>query len=152
MNDGTEMTTKEVDPKLVGIRGWLVLPAIGLVLGPIVGVVSLVVGFALYSDVAVAGWGGLFAAEMVVELGLLIFMIYAASRFFSKKRNAPMVIIALLVTGLAANGLLLLVELGVGAEDFAEETTRMLVRSIISAAIWIPYFRVSKRVKATFVN
>ena len=152
MTDQTEATAPAVDPRLVGIRGWLVLPAIGFVLGPIVGVVMLVVALGLYSDVAAAGHGGLYARELLVEVGLLAFLIYAATRFFGKKRNAPSTIIALLTASLVSSGLLLVIELSEGPKVFAIESGKQLVRSVISAAIWIPYFRVSKRVKATFVN
>lgn len=142
----------EVDPKLVGIGGWLILTAIGFVLGTIIGVVGLIIALSLFSDVADAGYGGLYALELLVDLGLLAFMIYVATRFFGKKSNAPSTIIALLIASVVTSGLLLLIELGAGAEVFAIESGKHLVQSIISAAIWIPYFRKSKRVKATFVN
>jgi hypothetical protein len=150
--ESTEGRATAVDPKLVGIGGWLILPAIGFVLGPIVGVVSLIAAFALFSDVANAGYGGIYTLELLVEVGLLIFLVYAATRFFGKKSNAPSTIIALLITTLVASGLLIMIELGAGAEQFAIESGKQLVRGIIGAAIWIPYFRVSKRVKTTFVK
>lgn len=95
MIEDTESATPDADAKLADIGGWLVLPAIGLVLDPVLWVVSLAVGGALFSTVAATGHGGLFAVEMFVEFGLLIFMIYAASRFFRKKRDAPTVRIVL---------------------------------------------------------
>lgn len=152
MTDQTEATAPAEDPQLVGIGGWLVLPAIGFVLGSIVGAVMLVVALGVYSDVAAAGYGGLYALELFVEVGLLAFLIYAATLFFGKKRNAPSTIIALLIASLASSGVLLVIELGAGAEEFAIESGKQLVRSVIGAAIWISYFRKSKRVKATFVN
>ena len=155
MNNQTEATERSVttvDPKLVGIGGWLVLPAIGFVLGPIIGVFSLGAAVGLFSDVANAGYGGLYSMELFVQVGLLVFLIYAATRFFRKKSDAPSTIIALLLVSLVASGLLLLIELGAGAEEFAIESGKQLVRDAIGAAIWIPYFRASKRVKATFVN
>jgi hypothetical protein len=152
LSEQTEATSTPVDPKLVGIGGWLILPAIGFVLGPILGVGVLIFAFTLYSDVQRAGYGGLYTLELVVQLGLLVFLVYAATRFFGKKRNAPSVIITLLLVSLGASILLLVAELGAGAEEFAAESGKQLVREVIGAAIWIPYFRVSKRVKATFVN
>jgi Protein of unknown function (DUF2569) len=141
-----------LDPSLAGIGGWLVLPAIGFVLGPIIGIVMLVVAVGLYGDVADAGLGGLYALELLVDVGLLAFLIYAATRFFGKMRNAPPTIIALLIAGLVSSGVLIIIELSAGAEPFAIESGKQLVRSIIAAGIWIPYFKVSKRVKATFVH
>lgn len=141
-----------VDSSLVGIEGWLVLPAIGFVLAPIISVVALIAAAVLFSDVEAAGYGGIYALELLVQVGLLAFLIYAATRFFGKKSNAPSVIITLLIVSLGTSVLLLVIELGAGAEVFAIETGKQLVREVVGSAIWIPYFRVSKRVKATFVK
>jgi hypothetical protein len=141
-----------VNEKLVGIGGWLILPAIGLVLGPIIGIVGLIAAMGMYSDVASAGYGGIYALELIVLIGLLGFMFYTATLFFKKKNKTPRTYIKFLIISLVSSGAMLLIELAAGAEVFAVETGKQLVREIISAAIWIPYFRVSKRVKATFVD
>ncbi len=35
---------------------------------------------------------------------------------------------------------------------FVSETTDQIIHSFLVALIWVPYIRVSKRVKTTFVN
>jgi hypothetical protein len=142
--------TKE--KKLAGIGGWLIFPAIGLVLGPIVGVVALIVSLGLYPDVADAGFGGIYILELIVIAGLTGFLIYTAILFFNKKKKTTRTIITFYIVSIAASAVLLLIESGAGAQGFAEETVKQLGRDGISAAIWIPYFMVSKRVKATFIH
>jgi hypothetical protein len=93
--ENVEPTTETVDEKLVGIRGWLILPAIGFVLGAVIGVVGLIASIGMYSDVARAGFGGLYALELIVLTGLIGFLIYAAILFFKKKKEAPRIIIIL---------------------------------------------------------
>lgn len=155
MNESTELDAT-ADPALksqpAGIGGWLILPAFGLVLGAALGVVMLVYGLSLYSDVAAAGYGGVYGLELLVQFGMLVFMAYAAVRFFGKKRNAPSVIIIFLITTIVSAGVLLAVELGAGVEALAIESGKQLVRSGIAAAVWIPYFKKSRRVKATFIQ
>ena len=141
-----------VDPKLVGIGGWLILPAIGLVLGSIIGVVALIAAFALFPDVSRAGYAGIYTFELVVQVWLLGYLLYVATLFFRKKKNAPSAIIKYLFVSLGALVVLFVIEIGSGAEEFAMETGKQLFRNVIAAAIWIPYFRESKRVKATFVK
>ena len=155
MNNDTESTEGSptaVDPKLVGIGGWLILPAIGFALGPIHWVWRLIELFARFSEVADAGYRELYTFGLLVSVGLLVFLIYAATRFFGNKSDAPSTIIRFMAASLIASGVLLAVELAVGPKAFAIGSWRQFVRAAIRAAIWIPYFRVSKRVKATFVN
>lgn len=152
MTDQPEIIAPPADPRLAGIGGWLILPAIGFVIGPIIMIVSLVVIVGMYADVAAVGFGGVLLLELIVNLGLLAFQLYTATRFFGKKRNAPSTVIALLIASLVVQAALLAIELSAGAEPFAAENGKQLVRNGIGAAIWIPYFRTSKRVKATFVH
>ena len=135
-----------------GIRGWLVLPAIGMVLGPILGLVSVSTGLVYFEGVEALGYGGLYASELVVEFLFTAFMVYVAVQFFRKKREAPRLIITLLVAQLGVGVLLIAVESAAGADIFVAESAKSLVRGAIAAAIWIPYFKVSKQVAVTFVN
>lgn len=135
-----ESNIETADQKLVGIGGWLILPAIGFVLGLVIGVIGLIAALGMYSDVARAGYGGIYTLELIVIVGLLGFIVYATILFFRKKSNAPRTIITLLIVSLVASSVLLVIELGAGAEAFAIETGKQLVRDIIGAAIWIPYW------------
>lgn len=148
----TESTLESEDKKLVGIRGWLILPAIGFVIGPIIGAMGLFYCVGIYSEVAEAGFGGLFALELAVLVALFCFQIYVAVLFFQKKKEAPKLIVYLYIINIVSSLVFLMLELNADANIFAEESKKQLIRDAISAAIWIPYFRMSKRVKATFVN
>ena len=152
MLERTMPAREGVDPRLVGIGGWLVLPAIGLILAPIIEVVSLIIAIGLFEDVSDAGYGGIFLFNIIVEFGLLILIVYAAICFFGKKAITPTVMITLYVVQVIASGVCLVLALMAEAESFAIEDGKALFRGLIGAAIWIPYFSVSKRVKATFVN
>ena len=140
------------EPKPLGIGGWLILPALGLLVGPILIALSLIVFF---DDMAIAseiGYGPAHASNIIVEATLLGLMIYAATRFFGKKRNAPAVMIALYAFNVLALILLLIIETLTGAEHYAEASIQGLYRSVPAAIVWISYFQVSERVKATFVR
>lgn len=149
-----------VEPQLVGIRGWLILPAIGIILSPIFQVVGIMVLSEMIPTILRMRIPGspepvgleLCRLEILVTVGFLVFTICAAKRFFGKRKNAPAMLIGLMIASVAASGLLLLVALLAGEEEFVIIGGRGLILGIPQAVIWILYFKISRRVKATFVN
>jgi hypothetical protein len=83
----------------------------------------------------------------VVVAGAGVLIGFSAVLFFQKSRWAPRLMIGLLALDVVAN--VLVVVLG-GESGRAE--ARGLASSALRGLIWIPYFLVSKRVKATFVE
>jgi hypothetical protein len=129
--------------------GWLYFPAIGLILGGILSLVGIAASLGIISDLP-SRYQGIFALNLLVEVGLTAFLIYAAVRFFGKRRNAPAIMITLMLASIVAHGILLGINSTADAEAFMIGSAKSLVKGIISSAIWIPYFLVSKRVKKTF--
>ncbi len=121
------------------IRGWLILPAVGLILGTVRSAIDLVLFLGSYDFTK--GYGEYFVA-LTLMLVYLAFRIYTMVRFYGRRENTPLMMIILLVTDVIVAMMALMGE---------EEAVGSLFGSVIVAAIWIPYFKVSKRVKATFV-
>lgn len=137
-------------PKRLG--GWLILVAIGLVFNGIVWVAAVIVGVSMLSDVSDAPLDRLFVTMLVVQAGLLAFLIVAAIQFFRRHRQAPALMIALLGIRVVTYGFLAMMARSAGGEGIPDLAARNFLVAMVSAGIWIPYFRVSKRVKATFVQ
>jgi hypothetical protein len=148
----TVHATRVAPPAPAGIGGWLLLPAIGFFVGALGTVIGLIRAIPGFPDVKAAGYGGIFALDLTLDAGLFVFLIYAAKRFFDKKTDAPAVIIRLFVARIGANALLLVVAVVTGAPVFMILAMKQLAREALGAAVWIPYFRLSTRVKATFIN
>ena len=135
-----------------GIGGWLILPAVGLVVGPVFGVIGVVYALNLYSLAQNSGYGTMYFLELSVNMGAIIFGVYTAMNFFGKKRAVPTIFIAWLTACIVARGALMVIEFGAGAEVLAVESGKKFLRDIVIAALWIPYLKLSTRVKLTFVN
>jgi len=150
-----------------GIGGWLVLPLLGLIISP------FRVSFSLYRDIwpVFSGghwqalttstseayhplWAPLLVLELVGNVAIVIVGLVALWLFLRKSRLAPRWVISWLglIFALTVTDFVLANRIPIVAAEKDPEAIKELARSVIAAAIWIPYFLVSKRVKATFVN
>jgi hypothetical protein len=153
-----EKSNSPADRELKGIGGWLILPAIGLVIGGLGlagGVVSAVVGiFLATSETATETTAGpvpFLVALALVEVILFVANAYAAYLFFRQRAVAPRAMISLLILGLASAIGLMGLALALGLYILLLNIGGALAGSVIACLIWIPYFKRSERVKATFI-
>ncbi|WP_039055551.1 DUF2569 domain-containing protein [Enterobacter sp. Bisph1] len=137
------------------IRGWLFVPAIGLVLSFLGLIVSINTSVRILMDhygELISGQKTLLILELVFFVAMLVYSLYVGSLFFRKKRQLPRFYIGFLLLWLAFYALDLLLAHYLLQLSYSYEIVKALIRSAISAAIWIPYFRVSVRVQRTFVR
>jgi hypothetical protein len=150
-----------------GIGGWLILPMIGLILIPVLLTIDL---FNTYLPIFTTGsWRALTDPEspafhplwkpvLLFEiLGNITFIGYAVVllvAFFLKFHRFPLMYIAFLILNVifVASDLYLAQQIPAVAAQPNDAAVQSLTRAVVGAAIWIPYFLVSKRVKNTFVK
>lgn len=148
-----------------GIRGWLILPLLGLIITPLRLSGFLVTTFLPifqegYWEVLTTpgseAYHALWAPILIFEIsGNVLFIIFAVALLIlmlQKHQKFP----KLMITYLALNLLFVVTDYFVGdlipavAAQPDPEAVGELVRAIAGAAIWIPYFVTSERVKNTF--
>ncbi|MFW6154562.1 MAG: DUF2569 family protein [Planctomycetota bacterium] len=132
-----------------GIGGWLILPAIGLILGVVGNVAWLALAWVKPDQVAYTG--GLLPVELVFRQGLVLWLLLAAVRFFRKKDRAPETIIAVMITWVLGRGGIIVLSRVVGVKVSVAGWGLLLLGAAL-VTVGVLYFRVSKRVKNTFVN
>jgi hypothetical protein len=150
-----------------GIGGWLIFVVIGLIISPIrVAYLLATTHWPIFLDgtwevLTTPGseayhplWAPLVIFEIIGNLGVIALAVVTLWHLVRKSRHTP----KLAIIWLAWTAIFIAVDFfaadlipAVAAES-DPGSDRELVRSLVSAAIWIPYFLVSKRVKATFVN
>jgi transglutaminase-like putative cysteine protease len=156
----------QVDENLQGIRGWLILPAIGVVVAPL----RLFVDFAQsvptyaadnWAFLTTAGstayhamWAPVLLYELGANLAQIVFSLLLAVLFFKKRSSAPLVYVGFLcgvvivqITDFALAKTIPAAATAIGPQDWSS-----LTRIVASLVIWGAYFLSSRRVKATFVN
>ena len=146
-----------------GIGGWLILPVLGLVATPLRGIFHLAsYGEMLQSmDQLTRGQIAFIVVEFIGNaIVLLVMPIVLLVLLFRKSASFPRWFIVWAAVGLA----FIILDIAAAQIFFGDalaaagqalldaDTMRELVRSIVLAAVWIPYMRVSRRVANTFVN
>ena len=149
----------------LSLGGWLVLPGIGLVLSPFILIFQIAnQGYfnsgvwSLFKQAGYENHGSmtiLLGVEFVVNLAILVFTILLIVLYFKKRTSLP----KLMVIYYGANLLFPIIDVLLYSSLFPQElldvsddseTYKQIGRGLVAAAIWIPYFLVSQRVKDTF--
>lgn len=143
--------------KVPRIGGWLLLPALGITLGPLLYVISLAreikagaIEQVMEASKQYPGFLAAWSVLMVMDLVMLGFQIYIALRFFKRHAAVPQLMVIMYLANLAL-AFISCLWFGYVFGEADDEDIRYIMSSVIGASIWIPYFLNSKRVKATFV-
>jgi len=155
-------------PDYSKIGGWLILITLGLIVAPIR--ISLLVFNDLlpvfkpeiWSVLTTPGseayhplWKPLLIGELVGNLLFVAFSVILVVLLFQRKRIFPKLAIAYLVSNLifvVADAYVVTLIPVAKAQGFDSATIKEITRSVVGAAVWVPYFMVSKRVKGTFTR
>jgi len=148
-----------------GIRDWLILVAIGLVISPMIYLYNL---FTIYlpiftngtwelvtnpnSSYFIPGIGTGITFEVIYRLVFLVASVYLLFFFFKKDKRLPKFYIIYLVSILICGVIdyAIIQSIPSIASQVSEDSG--LGRNVLATIIWIPYMLKSKLVKATFVK
>src|SRR5262245_18487584 len=162
VSDDVAGALKDVKPPLSGIAGWLILSAIGQVVGVIKLLGSLAQDYGdadpqLFQQFPVAMWG-----EAALNAGYVALAIYTAVLFFRKSSKFPqffiyqwMFVIFMPLVDMVWVALTLSLYTGQPFADFAKldpQTVGQSIAAMIGAAVWITYIIKSRRVANTFTK
>ena len=137
-----------------GIGGWLILPAIGIVVAPIqfaMNVLDYFPKFELLQPGTLVHTMTMF--EILAWIGFAILATTTAVQFFTRKKNAPKLYRALLLGQLLfVVGAYWAAAILFDAPMFDVDAGIAIVMLLAACLIWIPYFLYSVRVRNTFVR
>lgn len=153
-------------PRCEGLGGWLIFPALGLVLAAVTkGCYAAVYYLKLFAG---GKWGQLFAPESVfyhaqakqLAIGeiaadgcIALAAVVLLFLFFARKRQFPMLMILYFAGSMAWVLIDLMLAWRISPLFQPDELDGwMLFGAYVRCAIWIPYFVVSRRVEATFTR
>jgi hypothetical protein len=142
---------------LTGIGGWLILVAIGQVIGPIA-LLGQVARYMSTPEYSVA-WKTLplaMGGEFALNSAYFLFAIWCSINFFRKRTTFPALFIWELWLGVAlpiADILLVALASSLSADELVDASSmREVIRAFVMAVIWTCYTLKSRRVRNTFVE
>ena len=89
-------------------------------------------------------------AVHVYNIGYLLFTVLVIALFYQRRSSVPKLISVFYGVGCVATIIDNVIALQIDPNSTPEK--KEIIRAIVAAAIWIPYFHMSDRVKRTFVN
>jgi hypothetical protein len=139
---------------LEGIGGWLILVALGLAVSPFIlinGIVKdlhVLYGAQFQTGLArLPGLASLILFEAASNSIFLFGLIALNVLFYRKKKAFP----GWMIAYLSINCAVILIDHFVAMHYTPHSQMLSVIRTIIGAGVWIPYYLVSERVKITFV-
>jgi len=153
--------------ELKGIGGWLILPAIGVFLGPFVAIGIDVSTYGPYFEGGdlfgavssinnmIPNFSILFWPELIFAIVIDIFIVYLLYLMITKKSFFPTLYARLIYISI----IYLIIDYPAGYFILGDEyfslgtaDARAIFQTLISLFIWVPYMKKSVRVKNTFIN
>ncbi|TPE45573.1 DUF3857 domain-containing protein [Pontibacter mangrovi] len=151
----------EYDAERIG--GWVVVPLIGLFLSPLGILASLFSSGAFNSNLWQGlldansgayspGLAGLVLLECIMNVAFLVYNVLLLRLYFKRRTSVPKLMIIFYGSSLAFILLELLIAYAFSVNLPGGTVGTSLLRSMVAACVWIPYFLISSRVKCTFVE
>jgi len=153
--------------ELNGIKGWLLLVGLGLIISPLkIAILLLTVQAPMFKN---GTWERLTTAgssyyiplfhefamlEIIYNICLLVAGVYLVYLFANKKKEFPKIFIIVTIISIIAIPIdsYITTIIVKDTQFFDFETTKDFLKLIISAGVWVPYMLISKRVKHTFIK
>jgi hypothetical protein len=144
-------------PKLKGIGGWLILMAIGQVVGPLQILTGMIEEFGSVPEGTAARYPLAFIGDGGMRLAYVAFLAYVAVQFFKTRATFPSLFIVSYIVGLALPFVVgVWVTATTGINTLANLATpdflKVYAPGAVVGAIWVAYVVNSVRVRNTFVN
>ena len=134
------------------IGGWLIVVAVALVLSAVSVLFfitsEILPAFRAIPFIEVSSWLRFYLiSNLVLNVLLFLYVIVVGVMFFQRRKIVPKLIISLYVLNL----LFVVLDRFIFMTASEDQWTFSIISGVVSALIWIPYFVVSKRARATFV-